>query len=105
MKRAKRVPGYIKWGIYLWFASFCKYLLSGGVFIIDGKEISFSRLFRNNNDNTGVDIGMNAILFTMADNGTFGKAEDTDQTELFRVLLKLLHDANTIDIINKKNKR
>lgn len=101
----KHVPNYLKWGVYLWFAAFCKYLLEGGLFIIDGKEISFSRIFRKGEQVTGTDIGMNSILFTMADAGTFGKVDETEDTELFRVLLKLLHDANMMDEIERRNKK
>ena len=102
---AKSVPFYLKWGVYLWFASFCRYLLSGGIFIIDGKEISFKRVFGKSKESVGTDIGMNSILFTMADAGTFGKAEDIENTELFRILLKLLYDANTYDELEKKYKK
>lgn len=105
IEAGKGVPGYLKWGIYLWFAAFCKYLLSGGIFIIDGKEISFTRIFKKGGEPVGTDIGMNAILFSLADTGTFGKVSETEDTELFRVLLKLLHDANMMDEIERKNKK
>ncbi len=105
--RVKKIPEYIKWGVYLWFGYFCQYLLEGP-FIIEGNEVCFSSIFdRGNTDQDekkSNSIGMTAVLFSLADTGTFGNAKETDETELFKVLLKLLHDKNTLDELERKNK-
>jgi hypothetical protein len=106
-RRVKNFPEYLKWGVYLWFAHFCRYLLEG-TFIIEGNEVCFSPIFertKSDPDEKKVNsIGMTAVLFSLAESGTFGTAKETDETELFRVLLKLLHDRNMLEDLKKKTK-
>lgn len=104
----KKVPEYLKWGIYVWFANFNRYLIEGGEFIMDGNTVSFESLFERSaidEDTKPVtNIGLMSIVFTLADTGTFGNADKTDDTMLFPILLKLLHDKNAVDRL-KKNDR
>jgi hypothetical protein len=106
-KQAKPVPEYLKWGVYLWFGNFCRYLFEG-TFIIEGNEVSFASIFERSNvhsdEKKNPSLGMTAVLFSLADSGTFGTAKETDETELFKVLLKLLHDKNILDELKKKSK-
>jgi hypothetical protein len=103
--RAKYIPETIKWGVYLWFGYFCRYIIEGGEFIIEGNTVSFASIFERSDsdpdDKKENSIGMTSVLFSLADTGTFGNASQTDETELFRVLLKLLHDKQTIDELKK----
>ena len=96
---------HLKYGVYLWFGGFCRFVLDGGVFVIEGNELCFSGIFERSepdpdamNENS---IGMLSVLFTLADSGTFGNESQTDQTELFKILLKLLHDKETTDRLRK----
>lgn len=106
-KQVKNIPEHLKWGVYLWFGYFCKYIIEG-TFIIEGNEVSFSSIFGHGSSEPASkkenSIGMTAVLFSLADNGTFGTAKETDETELFKVLLKLLHDKNTLDELEKKRR-
>ncbi|MEI7675762.1 MAG: hypothetical protein WCJ03_03190 [Bacteroidales bacterium] len=99
-KRGKKVPGHIAYYIYLWFTTLNRYLLTE-TFTIDGCDVCFSTIFKSDGEpSKGQDIGLNSILFTLADTGTFGNADQTDKAPLFRVMLKLLHDKNNADQLN-----
>lgn len=104
--RVKSFPEYIKWGVYVWFGYFCKYMMEG-TFIIEGNEVCFAPVFKRESSDPDEkkenSIGMAAVLFTLADAGTFGNAKETDETELYKVLLKLLHDNNILEEIKKND--
>jgi len=100
------VPDHLKWGVYLWFAYFNRYLIDGGQFIIEGNTLSFESLFnQGNNEESGeVNLGLMSIVFTLADAGTFGNAEQTDDTLLFPVLMKLLNDKQMAEKLRKNDR-
>lgn len=102
----EKIPEYVRWGIYAWFASFCKFLFTG-TFILDGCEICFAPVFGSSgNDYTPEQsLGMNSILFSVAESGVFGSIEDVDNTQLMRVLLKLLDDKQKADSLLKQTKK
>jgi len=104
--RAKGFPEHLKWGVYLWFSYFCKFIVDGGEFVIEGNDVCFSSIFdRSTPDPDGPpesSIGMLAVLFTLADSGTFGNAQETDRTDLFKILLKLLHDQQSAKQLTKQ---
>lgn len=103
--RAQHLPDYLKWGVYLWFGALCRYIVQGGEFVIEGNTVCFDSIFQRENEDPDErqvnSIGMTSVLFSLADAGTFGNAEQTDETELFKVLLKLLHDKQIIDEMNR----
>ena len=103
-KRVKRVPEHLKWGIYLWFGHFCKYLMSGD-FFVDGTEVSFAPLFQSGGDADGKrdeSLGMTSVLFSLAESRTFGNVDETDNASLFKVMLKLLNDDITAKNLKKQ---
>ena len=86
MRDVQRVmPDWLQWGVYAWFARFCEYLLTGE-FIIDGQTVTFAPVFgRRDKDGerpSGQDLGLNSILYTVAESGVFGTAMETDRTPL-----------------------
>lgn len=99
------MPDYLKWGVYCWMASFCEFLFNG-TFILDGCEVCFASIFTSSGkDNTPEQsLGMNSILFSVAESGVFGGIEEVDNTQLLRVLLKLLDDKQKADAILKSAK-
>ena len=102
--RVKHWPEYIKWGIYLWFGYFCKYLMTGE-FYIDGTEVSFAPLFQSGGDPDGKSdesLGMTSVLFSLAESRTFGNVDETDNASLFKVMLKLLNDDITAKNLKKQ---
>lgn len=100
-EQARHISEPLKWGVYLWFSAFCKYLIEGNPFIIEGNEIGFGCIFHRDDPDPDArienSIGMMSVLFTLADSHTFGNAKQTDEAELFKVLLKLVHDKQAID--------
>jgi len=100
---AKRLPEWLKYYAYMWFGAFCQYLMTSP-FIIDGNEINFSVIFTSPDSNESVPdnfIGMNSILFSVAESHVFGTATDVDNTQLFRILMKLVDDKNKSDELKK----
>lgn len=104
--RIYRMPDYLKWGVYAWFSSFCHFLTEG-TFVIDGHEVCFAPVFsRSSNANTtDQSLGLNSILFSMAESGVFGTVKETDNAPLLRVLMKLLDDHNKAEALRKEMKK
>lgn len=101
--RVRMMPVHILFGIYAWFAYFCNYLMTG-TFIIDNEEISFAPLFRRSSgdQHSEQNLGMNGILFSVAETGIFGNVDKTDDTLLIRLMLKLLDDYQKAKAMTKK---
>lgn len=104
--RMRIMPVQIQWGVYAWFAFFCSYLLTG-TFIIDGMDISFESIFMREQEDANKpkerSLGMNGILFSVAESGILGNIEKADETLLLRVLMKLLDDKYKADALLKRN--
>lgn len=107
MREAKGMPEWLQWGVYAWFASFCEYLLTGE-FVIDGQTVTFAPVFGRREKDAphpaGQDLGLNSILYTVAESGVFGTVDDTDRAPLLRVLLKLLDDKQRAEEMMKRMK-
>lgn len=108
MSDARLIPDWIQWGIYAQFACFCDYLTKGS-FVIDGQEVTFAPVFARRDPtaprSSAQDLGLNSILYTVAESGVFGTAADVDHAPLLRVLLKLLDDKQRADEMLKRIKR
>ena len=106
-KRGNRMPMWFVWGVYAWFSYFCEYLATG-IFIIDGEEVSFSPVFggsKSSTDKQGTSLGLNDIALTLAESDVFGGFEDVMHTPLMQVMMKLLHDRQQADRIEKEIKK
>lgn len=97
---------WLQWGVYAWFACFCKFLTEG-TFVIDGHEVCFAPIFGKNKSSDEVDesLGLNSILFSVAESGVFGNLAETDNALLLRVLMKLLDDHNKAKAIQREIKK
>lgn len=110
MGLVRDMPEWIQWGVYAWFAYFCEYLFTG-VFIIDGMELCFAPIFdREIRGFEGMtdsrqSLGMNSVLYSVAESGIFGNVDATDDTLLLRVMMKLLDDKQRADEMMKNIKR
>lgn len=104
--RIHKMPDYLKWGVYAWFSSFCRFLTEG-TFIIDGHEVCFVPVFSRSkrDDASDQSLGLNSILFSVAESGVFGSVKDTDDAPLLRVLMKLLDDHNKAEALRKEMKK
>lgn len=108
MRDARPMPYWLQWGVYAQFACFCDYLTRGS-FVIDGNEVSFAPVFSRRDPeaprSSAQDLGLNSILYTVAESGVFGTAIDVDRSPLLRVLLKLLDDKQRADEMMKRMKK
>lgn len=102
MGLVRDMPVWVQWGIYAWFAYFCQYLFTG-TFLIDGLELCFAPVFdrhkKSKDAEPGViqNLGMNSVLYSVAESGIFGNVDATDDTLLLRVMMKLLDDKQRAD--------
>ena len=99
----KYAPKGFIYGVYLYFASFQKYLCEAKI-LWGGKELDFSILFDTNQENNSElpGIGMDSIAFTMSESGIFGNIEGVDKTNLWQILVQM-YEAKRTDI-ERKNK-
>ncbi|MEL5895044.1 hypothetical protein AAE250_16315 [Bacteroides sp. GD17] len=110
MGLVRDMPVWIQWGIYAWFAYFCQYLFTG-TFIIDGLELCFAPVFDRHKKSGGYspgiiqNLGMNSVLYSVAESGIFGNVDATDDTLLLRVMMKLLDDKQRADEILRNLKK
>lgn len=103
--RVYQMPDHLQWGVYAWFSSFCRFLVSG-TFIIDGHEVCFSPLFaKGGGEQAEPSLGLNSILFSVAESGVFGGVQGTDDAPLLKVLLKLLDDHHKAESLKKAIKK
>lgn len=82
--------GFI-YGVYLWFASFNKYL-SEAKLIYSGKEIDLSIIFETGNSSdfsTIPSIGLDSVAFTLAESGTFGDLEKLRLTNFWQIIIRM----------------
>lgn len=110
MGLVEQMPVWMRWGIYAWFSYFCEYLFTG-TFLIDGLEVCFAPVFARSVRDKGAQpgdvqsLGMNSILFSVAESGVFGNARATDDTLLLRVMMKLLDDRQRADELMRNLKK
>ena len=105
LTRGRRMPRWFVWGVYAWFSFFCEYLATG-VFIIDGREVSFKSVFGGGRSSDGGNegLGLNSIALTLAESGVFGGFDDVLHTPLMRVMMKMLHDHESYERTRKEFK-
>ena len=107
-KRAKvfkSAPYGFVYGVYLYFASFQKFISSAEV-PWGGKVLDFSILFTPDAGDADVDIGkddigMDAVMFSMAESGVFGNKKELDKTSVWMVLVRM-YDIRLKDLKLKK---
>lgn len=102
--KMRKLPEHITYYAYLWFAAFCKYLMDGP-FIIGGHEVNFKCIFTPTEEDSDNSLGMDSILFSIAESHVFGNIKDVEDAQLFRVLLKLVDDKNKSDDMKKLLKK
>jgi len=107
-KRAKAfkiAPHGFIYGVYLLFASFQKFISSAEV-PWGGKVLDLSILFTSDDNDITIDIGkddigMDAIMFSMAESGAFGSKKELDKTSVWLILVRM-YDIRLNDLKQKK---
>lgn len=106
-KKLQHAPIGFVYGFYLLFASFQKYLVDAKI-MWGGKELDFSILFNGDGttdpDTTTPDIGMDTIVFTLAESGVFGKVEEVRNTNFWEILIRM-YDLRRADLERKKQEQ
>lgn len=91
-KRARRIsklPMYVRYAIFLYFSGSERYLVTGKP-VIDGKEIDFSIIYEGSDSGSdSPDIGLIGILYSMAETKVFGSIAETDNQNLYDVMVRL----------------
>lgn len=99
--------GFI-YGVYLYFASFQKFISSAEV-PWAGKVLNLSILFQVSSDDAPVDvghddIGMDAVMFTLAESGVFGSPKELNNTNIWMVLVRM-YDVQLKSLQQKKQEQ
>lgn len=84
-----RLPFALRYGIFLFFSGCERFLVSGSV-KLDGKTIGFSSIYESKSDDTAeYDIGLTGILYSLAETHVFGSIEQTDNQNIYDIMLRL----------------
>ena len=91
-RRARRIatlPQHVRYGIFLYYSGSEQFLATGKP-VIDGKEIDLSIIYEGSDkDSDSPDIGLIGILFGLAESKVFGSIEETDNQNLYDVMVRL----------------
>ena len=82
--------GFI-YGTFLWFASFQKWLTTAE-FMYAGRTLDFSIIFNNGGGTQSEPIpgiGMDEVVFSIAESGVYGNKQQTLKAELWDVLIRI----------------
>ncbi len=89
-KKFEKVPAHIKYAVFNWFGSCDNYIKSGNI-TVEGKIINLGELFRSEDSGSSDsdELGLTAIMYNIADTGTFGDIEGVNEAELYDILIKM----------------
>jgi len=103
-KKFKYLPMGFVFGVYLYFASYQKFISTGTINWGD-REIDLSILFSSDGEeNTTEDrpgIGMDSIMFSLIESGALGNKKETMNANNWEVLIRM-YDIRLRDIEQKK---
>jgi hypothetical protein len=104
-KALKYAPMGFIYGVYLLFASFQK-IISTATLPWAGRNLDLSILFTPDANDVTIDIGkddigMDSIMFAMAESGVFGSPKELAKTNLWIVLVRM-YDSRLNDLKQKK---
>lgn len=101
--KINEAPFYQKYAVFLFFRNCETFLRTGKFNLKNGREMSFSILYEKGEGGTDNGLGLNSLLFTMADAGTFGNIKETDEANLYDVYFKLYDAKIKYDEWKQKN--
>jgi len=96
------LPYYQKYAIYLFFRN-CDLFFRTKEIEVSGQQVCFKVLFKEGEEK-GESLGLNSLLFSMADAGTFGNIKETDEANLYDIFLKLYDAKLKYEEFKRKNK-
>lgn len=88
-KEIGKLPMALRYGIFLFFSG-CERFLSTGTLTIDGRQIDLSIIYEKGEDEVdSPDIGLIGILYSLAETKVFGSIEETDNQNLYDIMVRL----------------
>jgi len=88
-KKIARLPLAMRYGIFLFFSG-CEQFLAKGSVKVDGKVIDFSIIYEKPQDaEDSPDIGLVGILYSLSESKVFGSIEETDNQNLYDIMIRL----------------
>ncbi len=105
VKRISRVPYHIRYAVFLYFSA-CEDYLKTGKPVVDGNELDFSKLYTNQSDDESrSDVGLVGLLYSLAETGVFGNIEQTDNSNLWDIMIRIYQVVMQMQEIDSKNKK
>lgn len=103
LKALQYAPIGFVYGVYLFFASM-QIFVSGAEVPWGDKTLNLSILFRNDGESVEIeanDIGLDSVVFAMAESGAFGDFKEVQNTPFWTVIIKM-YDARIKELQLKK---
>ena len=89
VKEIAKLPIAVRYGIFLYFSG-CEEFLAKGTVNVDGKSLALSIIYGNSeNSGDSPDIGLVGILYSLAETKVFGSIEETDNQNLYDIMIRL----------------
>ena len=105
VKRIATVPFHVRYAVFLYFSA-CEDYLKTGRPVVDGNELDFSRLYTNDSPDEGKsDVGLVGLLYSLTETGVFGSIEQTDNTNIWDIMIRLYQVVMQMQEIEDKNKK
>jgi hypothetical protein len=103
-KRAKelmKVPFHLRYCVFLYFAG-CEEFLKSGKPVVDGIELDLSQLFSGSDSSDKANVGMIGLLYSLSESGVFGSIEQTDNQNLWDVLIRVYQLVMQSQVLSSK---
>ena len=96
---------HIRYAVFIYFSA-CEDYMKTGKPIVDGNELDFSNLYSNQShtDDRRADVGLVGLLFSLTETGVFGNIDQTDNANLWDVMIRLYQVVMQMQQIEDKNK-
>ncbi len=101
VKYVSKLPYYYKYAFFLIYTGFESFLRTGDI-EIDGNEISLSALYSNSTGTEDTGVGLTGLLYELSESKVFGSVNDTANTNLYDVLVRIYQLVKMSEIIKRK---
>lgn len=108
-KRAEKIgklPFHVRYTVFLYFSG-CEDFLKTGKPVVDGIELDFSQLYKSDNDNDdnpAGNVGTIGLLYSLAETGVFGTIEQTDNANIWDIMVRLYQVVMQMKSLEAKTK-
>ncbi len=104
-RKIAKAPYPVRYTVFLYFSG-CEDFLKTGKPQVDGVELDFSQLYKEkSSENTDKsDVGMVGLLFSLAETGVFGTIEQTDNANLWDIMVRVYQVVMQMKSLEEKTK-